>query len=226
MRCFHDQPPDQNANAASHSQISNIVEVYNEIVEPTDFGDLVDVMINVALGAMVWAAGDFDFDLAPVASRMLGDAPVYARINDVRREGGELDGISCYSVVYVTLGDEDDLQNPNRPPCYTPPPSPPPTLWPSVVPGSGVSGMDVPELPLPVRPGPVELRVDAAREYQVRVDYGAWSGFRGAGDGLLTAVSPLLKLPGVHRIELRSREIGRYWTRDEVLFVLEVLIVD
>ena len=41
------------------------------------------VLLNVAIGAMIDSSGSFDLDLGEIVSRMLGGAPVYARINAV-----------------------------------------------------------------------------------------------------------------------------------------------
>ncbi|MBI2375963.1 MAG: hypothetical protein HYV07_18360 [Deltaproteobacteria bacterium] len=62
----------------------------------------------------------------------------------------------------------------------------------------------------------------SAREHQVRIDGGLWSAF-GQGDSW-TLSRPELLVQGPHRIEVRSREIGRYRTLDPTPVALEVRI--
>lgn len=175
-------------------EVANVVEVYDELLPASDWGSLLEVLLNVAIGAMIDGMGSFNLDLAPIVSRMLGGAPVYARINAVERAGADVD--KGFVVAYLTLCDAADLTNPAKPPCYT---APIPTALGAV------------RLVGAAR-GAVRFAVERTREYQVRVDGGAWTGFRGAVDGEVRFGSPLLRLPGDHQVELRGRSVGRYQT--------------
>ncbi|MFC1610217.1 hypothetical protein ACFL6C_04615 [Myxococcota bacterium] len=183
-------------------EITNITEVYNEALTNEDFGRLVEAVVSVTLGAIVNNVGSFDLDLGPIVSRMLGGAPVYARINAVERYGGEEDG---YLVTYVTFCDEEDRLNPDRPPCYSPTEGgepPPPWVGPRAVADAPLAVPAASRVWLSVRPG---------LEYRYRIDEGYWTGFRRAEGGRLLLLHPLLDVPGLHRVELMARRPGAYW---------------
>ncbi len=188
--------------------IENLLQFYNELLPEQDFGQLFEVLISVALAAAVTNVGSFDLDLAPIVSRMLGGAPVYARINAVQREGSAEAG---FLVAYVTLCDSDDLQDPAKPPCYTPPPSAP-------APGPSSPGAWA------VESG--RLRVPLPAEYaaQIRVDGTYWTGLRRPIAGVATFAHPLLGIAGVHRVELRHQLRDQYWTLSDPPIVVEVLV--
>jgi hypothetical protein len=186
--------------------VKNVVEVYDEMLPGADYGVLLEVLLNVAIGAMIGGAGDFDLDLGEIVSRMLGGAPVYARINAVERAGADTD--KGFIVAYVTFCTEADLNDPTKPPCYNPPAG---------------KALFEPRI-VDTGRGFALLLVDGSREYQTKVDGGAWSGFRRPTGRELRVVDPRLFLPGHHSLELRNAQAGRYWTRSSIPQTLDLLI--
>jgi len=195
--------------------VANVVEVYNEILEASDFATLIQVLVEELLGTLLASASPFDLDLAPIISDMLGGSTISARINGIQRSPGEEND---FLVAYLTFCDEADMLNPDFPPCYSP----------GAKKSAGMRSMAGPTVyGTPTKgEGRVVLAVDPALEYQYRVNGGVWSGFRSAPAGLLSVKRAILGFPGSHTIELRSRRPGAYWTRSANIISVPIEISD
>ncbi len=185
--------------------IANVVEVYDEMMPAADYGVLLEVLLTTTLGSLIEGVASFDLDLAPMLSELLGGAEVYARINTVERLG---EPPQAYLATYLTFCEPEDLTDPAKPPCYTPPAPP----------------LSASAQLLHVERGGLALQVEPGHTVQIRVDGGPWSGFRGDASGRAQWQAPLLHLPGLHRVEVRERLANHYWTRTEASTTLRVWI--
>lgn len=205
----------------SRLSFDDVTETYNELVADADFSQLFELVVDLAVTQFLGDNLSFEVDVGASLGATLG-VPLTLRVNRIRRDVGP-DGARFLSV-YSTLCDDADAQNPDDAACYTSGEdgrSANALVGYAIEPSSLYRSADV-RHPAPrwwaAPSGRLELRVGgpeaAAREYQARVDGGAWSAFRPAPQGLLALTSPRLAFLGRHTVEVRSRRPGLPTTRD------------
>lgn len=195
-------------------KVEDYDELYNELLPQADFSTLLPSLIDLAFGSMLADNIHFSYDFGAVLQDSLG-VPVAISVDGI--ETVAVDGQRDFLNVYLSLAD---------------------------APAGGPLGYTVlSELQVAQDPG--LMRYDAAGqlvpsaevhlvgqyapvddrdEYIYRVDNGAWRGFvRADDDSVLHLSSPLLGLPGAHRVEVRGRRIDAPETLEQVPQVLNLI---
>ncbi|MCC7384435.1 MAG: hypothetical protein IT384_21490, partial [Deltaproteobacteria bacterium] len=198
--------PDNKLEAAlGELRIDNFQETFNELMPNADFAQILPTLLDVALQALLQNQLTFDVDITTAVSSALGGAPIYMRVNEIKRDGAQED----YLTLTLTFSDQ-----PGAP------------LLRSAETFARLA--DEPELIERVdtvahATGRVRLKVgealgfsdQQALEYQVRVDRGLWKIARAPqSDGTLRIADPRLLLSGEHEIEVRARYRDDYQTLD------------
>jgi len=197
--------PDNKLQASvGQLKIDNFLEVYNEILPNADFAQVLPTLIDVALQALLQNNLTFDLDITNTLSDALGGAPIYMRINEIRRDGANMD----YLTTSLTFSDI-----PGAPLRFAA--------------NTMARLAEEPELiersPLARSTGRVRLVVgedlplseQMKLEYQVRVDNGLWHTWLAPRpDGTLLVDDARLRLDARHNIEVRARTKNDYQTLD------------
>ena len=193
--------------AVGELEVTNVREVFDELIAGTDYTALVPVLADLALRAL----------LRHQLSLPIGDGsdgvsePVTAVVGPVERDGIQRDHLTLTITFTGTAGA-------------------------SLAPAAETTAQLAPQAGLhapaagTVRPtGVVHLAVGAPPpgrvvEHQARVDRGLWHAPVVAGHGgVITVRDPWLRLPGPHTVEVRSRYADDYRTMDPTPAVVEVV---
>ncbi len=211
-------------------ETSDFQERFNELLPNADFAEVLPVLLDVALGAVLSEALVFDFDLTEVVSDALGGTPVFLQVNDIFRDGSQQDFLTM-SVTFRAEEDIDRLRSVDTRARVHPTQ---PGLLDREPVGSGAEGSETEWQQRQVRPaGSIRLVVgetltpkeQGALEYQVQVDGGIWTAWQTARpDGTLHAFAARLKVPGWHTVAVRARRAGEYRTLDPTPVTLRVLV--
>lgn len=191
-----------------HLEVTNLTQTYNELFPNTDLSQLFQFVLEAALGSVTESGTELPLGLEDLLSGSLG-LPLELSITDLRPAENNRD--------WILLGArfEDIAQNA------------------SAIPGGlHTEVMGAPAEPL-VGQEPLLLDVRAwseigfpvdNAEVQVRVDHGPWDGFRSAG--VIEVKSAMLRTPGKHLVEVRSREKGDWRSLDLNPTTIEVEVVE
>ena len=202
--------------AVGELRIDGFEETFNEILPNADFAMVLPTLIDLVLQALISNQLSFNLDLTDTLSSALGGAPIFMRINDIMRDGIQEDyltltmtftssrsfNLSLAAETYARLAEQDGLherltRGDRRP--------------------TGRIRLVVGEV--------LDYTDQHALEYQVRVDRGLWrAARRPRPDGTLFVEAPVLRLPGMHKVEVRARYIDDYETLDATPAVLDVLV--
>lgn len=200
--------------AVDSIQFQNIEELYNELAPRATLGELLSVVVDLAVGSLLGDQLKFPLDPSAAISDALG-IPVFLRINAVRKDEGPSG--ARYLSLYGTLCDEAQLDDPANPSCYEADTG---DAGRSAAVGFGQPTGRAMFAPTPaghpeagrweaVPSGLVELPVHgeppAPLEYQFRVDGGPWSSFRPLIGDHVQIRSARLHVVGRHQIAIRTR---------------------
>jgi hypothetical protein len=195
--------------AVGELKIDGFEEVFNEIVPNANFAQVLPTLIDLALQAFLTRQLTFDLDLTNTVSDALGGAPIYMRINELKRDGPAED----YLTLTMTFTDQ-------------------PGAMLSLTANTRARLHESPELmervDSVIRPtGRVRIEVGATPdlEYQARVDGGLWHVYRAPRpDGTIVIEDGKLLLDGEHKIEVRARYTGEHETLDPTPVEIAALV--
>lgn len=195
--------------------INGFNEVFNEILPNADFAMILPTLLDVALQALLTQDLKFNLDISDTVSNALGGAPIFMRINEIKRDGVQEDFLTLtmtftssrthnLTLAADTLARLDEAR---------------PELE------ERIDGRARPT-------GHARVLVNeelssaqrAEREYQYRVDHGVWHTWVSAApDGAVLVEDGHLMLTGDHEIELRSRFKDDYQSLDPSPVVVKAL---
>lgn len=172
------------------------------LVDASDINSLLPTLLTLITQVLGTNKISFPIDISDSISKALG-VPITINIDGITRDGVGKDWLTLaltmkYSGSVPLLPRpmttaQLDTQNPG---------------WTKTINGKLTPTGEV-RLFVPQYLGPHEL------EYQYFVDYGAWSGFHTAPDGVLTVRNRFLNLLGKHTVYLRARLKGEYRSLEE-----------
>lgn len=172
------------------------------LVDASDINSLLPTLLTLITQVLGTNKISFPIDISDSISKALG-VPITINIDGITRDGVGKDWLTLaltmkYSSSVPLLPRpmttaQLDTQNPG---------------WTKTINGKLTPTGEV-RLFVPQYLGPHEL------EYQYFVDYGAWSGFHTAPDGVLTVRNRFLNLLGKHTVHLRARLKGEYRSLEE-----------
>ncbi|MFO0723563.1 MAG: hypothetical protein U1E65_07275 [Myxococcota bacterium] len=202
--------------AVGKLDINGFTEVFNEILPNADFGMLLPTLLDVALQALLTRDLTFNVDISDTVSNALGGAPIFMRINEIKRDGAQEDFLTM--TMTFTSSRTHNL-----------------TLSAETLARLDDERPDVEERTDGIaRPtGHARVKVSenlsssqrAELEYQARVDGGLWHVFEQAQpDGTIVVEDGHLRLAGDHVIEVRARYTDDYRTLDPSPAKVPVLI--
>lgn len=180
-------------------ELGNFEELYNELLPFADFGELLPALIEIALGAVLSDNLAFNYDISPLLEDSLG-IPLDVTLAGVETNGpsGRREFLNLFFDLVVSQRGRSRLASPVS------------DL--RVADDPGLAILDENGWLQPT--GQLRLvdrisQLDPDSEFQIRVDGGLWRNWtRPDAEGVLEVRSPLLKLLGRHRVEVRERRGG------------------
>ncbi|MBK8012490.1 MAG: hypothetical protein IPK13_14155 [Deltaproteobacteria bacterium] len=216
LQALHDD--DRLEISVGEIRIDNFEEDFNELLRGTDFAQILPVIVDLALGAVLNDDIKLNLDLDDALSSVFPGDTFGLRINEIFRDGIEDDHLTMTLTVTTSTASAFRSSSKSKSESKSEPIS---TLRanantsassiPSVSIERGKSGLVVPAPFGTGTPGRSTGRLhltakgdEGARSYQVRVDHGVWRHPRRPqpGGDLTTAV-PILRVPGHHTVEVR-----------------------
>jgi hypothetical protein len=192
--------------ALGELKVDNFHNVFNELFPNSDFSMVLPTLVDLATQALGSNNLSFNLNLANTVSGALNGAPIAMRVNDIFRDGQQMDYLTL-SLTFYTPGHMLSVQAPTRARLADDP---------GTLDRSSGSSKPTGRVRIKVGEGlPTEL---ASRlEYQMRVEAGMWHSFESPGaDGTIVLEDPLLNLPGERDITVRARYKGDYTTLDPI----------
>ncbi len=197
-------------------RIDDFKEEFNEILPNADFAMVLPTLIDLVLQTLISNQLTFDVDISSALSDALGGAPLFLRVNEIRRDGIQEDfltmtmtftssagaNLSLAAETYARLADDDGVHQMIEEGRHKP---------------TGRLRMVVGE--------PLAYTDQRALEYQVRVDKGLWRGpLPARPDGTLYVEDFHLLMPGTRDVEVRARYADDYQTLDATPASFNVLV--
>lgn len=190
--------------------VGNFQQVFNDILPNADFSTLLPTLVQIATQGLLANTLKLDVDVSNILSNAL-HVPIGLRVNDLFQDGANKDYLTLSltfsapsmfapmsaAVTAVTMAKESLLVDRTS----------------ATARASGLVRLDV------GAPGAEPV------EYQVRVDGGLWHAFAPpASDGTVVFEDALLRVPGMHSIDVRARRQGDYMTLTEAAHPIEALV--